>query len=162
MSRTSKRTPITRRQALAAGSTAILTSTVGCTRLLNAIGDRLFEDVNVLNQLGREVSGSVEVVDPSGEAVLDKTFDAPSTETDGESNTVTYADVWTDPGEYEITVELADVELEGTSQASETISITDTEAEMVAASIGSGVEDEPIAIVAGESFSDFGQAAPSE
>jgi len=140
----------------------MLTSTVGCTRILNAVGERIFEDVNILNQLGREVSGSVEVVGPSGETVLNRTFDAPSTETDEDSNTITYADVWKDTGEYIITIELADVELEGISQTSETVSITDTEAEMVAASIGSGNEEEPIAILVGESFSDFEQTTATE
>jgi len=93
MCRPCKRTSITRRRVLATGGVAMLTSTVGCTRILNAVGERIFEDVNTLNQLGREVSGPVGVVGLSGETVFNTMFNALSTETDGDSNTITYADV---------------------------------------------------------------------
>lgn len=155
-------TQLARRRLLTVGGTTVLGLMPGCTRLFNAVGDRIFEDVNILNQLGREVSGSVKVIGPTDEVALDRAFDVPSTETGGESNTITYADVWTDPGTYQINIELADVELEGVSQASKAININDVEAEMVAVSIGSGNEDEPIAILVGESFSEFGQAATTE
>jgi len=84
--------------------------------VLNAIGNRVFEEVNLLNQLNQEVSGSIEVVDPEGETVLDTSFDVPSTESDGNSNIVAYADVWTTTGEYQVDLELTDTVVAGTSQ----------------------------------------------
>jgi len=153
----SERVSITRRQVLAASGTAVLTSTAGCGAVTNLIGNQVLEEVNVLNQLNREVSGSIAVVDPPGNTVLNKTFDVPSTESDEGSNVVAYDDVWTTTGEYGISVELTDVEIEGTSEANQTVSIENTEEQMVAVSIGSGDEDRPIVIRVGESFSGFAQ-----
>jgi hypothetical protein len=133
----------------------------GCSAIIDTIGNQVLEEVNVLNQMNREVSGSIEVTDPAGTTVLDETFDVPSTESDEGSNVVGYEDVWAETGEYGVSVELADVEIEGTSQASRTVSIENTEEQMVAASIGSGDEDEPIAILVGESLSDFAQTTES-
>jgi len=115
------------------------------------------EQVNLLNQLNQEVSGSIEIVDPDDETVLDTTFDVPSTESDGESNIVAYADVWTTTGEYQVDLELANTVIAGTSQLNQRFSITSTEEELVAISIGSGDENGPIALRVGESFSDLGQ-----
>lgn len=151
----SRSVSITRRQVLAASGTAILTSMAGCSAIVDAIGDQVLREVNILNQLNREVSGSVEVIGPAGNTALNKTFDVPSTESDEGSNIVAYDNVWTDTGEYEVSVELADVEIEGTSEASRTVTVGNTEDDMIAVSVGSGEEDEPIAIRAGESFSDF-------
>jgi hypothetical protein len=98
------------------------------------------------------------VTGPAGATVLDETFEAPSTESDGDSNIVAYDGVWRAAGEYEISVELSDIEIEGVSRASESVRIENTDEEMVAVSVGAGDAAEPIAIRAGESLSDFGQA----
>ncbi|RNJ22078.1 hypothetical protein [Halosegnis longus] len=148
---------VTRRRALAIGASAALASTAGCSTVLDAIGNQIFEEINLLNQLNQEVSGSIEVVDPNGETVLDTSFDVPSTESGGESNIVAYADVWTTSGEYQVDLELADTVIAGTSQLNRRFSITSTEEEIVAISIGSSNENEPIALRVGESFSNLGQ-----
>lgn len=135
----------------------MLASIAGCSTVVDFIGSQVLEDVNILNQLNRAVSGSVEVVDPTGDSVLDETFEVPSKESSGESNVLAYDDVWRSAGDYQISVELTDVELEGVSQANETVSIENTDEEMVAVAVGSGEENEPIAIRVGESLSDFGQ-----
>ncbi|QAU14121.1 hypothetical protein EKH57_16275 [Halorubrum sp. BOL3-1] len=148
---------ITRRRAIAIGASAAVVSTAGCSTVLDAVGNQVFEEVNLLNQLNHEVTGSIEIVDPDGETVLDTSFDVPSTESDGDSNIVAYADVWTTTGEYQVDLELADTEISGTSQLNQRFSITSTEEELVAISIGSSDESEPIALRVGESFSDLGQ-----
>jgi hypothetical protein len=148
---------VTRRRALAIGASAAVASTAGCATVLDAIGNQVFEEVNLLNQLNQAVSGSVEIVDPDGETVLDTSFDVPSTESGGESNIVAYADVWTTTGEYQVDLELSDTEIAGTSRLNQRFSITNTEEEIVAISIGSTDETEPIALRVGESFSDLGQ-----
>lgn len=153
----SKFNSVTKRQALAIGGSAVLVSTAGCSTVLNAIGDRVFEQVNILNQLNQEVSGSIEIIDPAGETVLDTSFDVPSTESGGNSNIVAYTDVWTSTGNYQIDLELTDTQVGGVSQISQQVQISNTEEEMIAVSIGSGDESEPIAVRVGESFSDFGQ-----
>jgi hypothetical protein len=149
--------PVTRRRALAVGGGAVLASTAGCSTVLNAIGDRVLSQVNILNQLGQEVSGSIVVTDPAGDAVLDTSFTAPTTESDANTNIVAYGDVWTDAGRYRIEMRLTDTEVGGVSRISREVRIGDTEEEMVAISIGSGDESEPIAVRVGESFSEFGR-----
>lgn len=148
---------VTRRQAMAIGASAAIASTAGCSTVLDAVGNQIFEEVNLLNQLNHEVTGSIEIVDPDGETVLDTSFDVPSTESGSDSNIVAYADVWTITGEYQVDLELADTEITGMSQLNQSFSITSTEEELVAISIGSSDDNEPIALRVGESFSDLGQ-----
>jgi hypothetical protein len=152
-----ERSPLTRRRVLAASGAALSTAVAGCSTVVDAIANQVLKDVNVLNQLGREVSGSVTVTGPAGATVLDETFEVPSTEADGDSNIVAYDGVWQNEGEYGIGVELSDIEIEGVSRASESVRIENTNEEMVAVSIGSDDADEPIAIRVGESLSDFGR-----
>lgn len=153
----SKFDPATRRQALAVGGSAVLASTAGCSTILNLVGDRILGEVNILNQLNHEVSGSIGVTDPDGETALETSFDVPSTEADDEGNIVTYGDVWTSAGSYQVDMELTDTRVAGVSRISRQVQISDTEAEMIAISVGSGDESEPIAVRVGESFSDFGR-----
>jgi hypothetical protein len=152
---------LTRRRLLAAGGTALLSSVGGCAAVVDFVGEQVLEDVNVLNQLNREVSGSLTVVGPTGETLLDEAFDVPAREATGESNTLAYDGVWRDAGTYRVEVALADVTLEGVSRATATVPIEDPEEEMVAISVGSGDEDEPIAIRVGESLSDLGRPTES-
>jgi len=150
-------TSVTRRRAITIGASAAIASTAGCTAALDAIGNQIFEEVNLLNQLNHEVSGTVRIVDPNGNTVLDTSFDVPSTEADGESNVVAYADVWATSGEYQVDFELADTKIAGTSQLDRPFTIMDPGEELLAISIGSSDEAEPIALRVGESFSDLGQ-----
>jgi hypothetical protein len=154
---TNRNASTTRRWVLTAGATAALTSVAGCSTALNAIGDRVLEQVNVFNQTGLEVEGTVRVITPDGDTALDEPFDLPSREAEDESNFVAYADVWTTPGEYEVRVELANLEIEGVSRVNETVSVDDVGEDMVAVAVGSGDPAEPIAVRVGESFSDFGR-----
>jgi len=78
----------------------------GCSAVADFVGDQILGEVNVLNQLDRNVKGSVTVVDPAGDTALAETFDVPSKEEPGEGNVANYADVWGDTGDYEISVEL--------------------------------------------------------
>jgi hypothetical protein len=153
----SKFDSVTRRQALAVSGSAALASLAGCSTVFNLVGDQILKQVNILNQLNHEVSGFIEIIAPSEEAVLDTSFDVPATESDGESNMVAYEDVWTAAGNYQIEVELTDTKVAGVSRVRQHVSITNIQEEMVAISVGSGDEDEPIAIRVGKSFSDFGQ-----
>ncbi|MFB6229505.1 MAG: hypothetical protein ABEH88_13330 [Halobacteriales archaeon] len=147
----------TRRRFLAASGTALLTAVAGCSAVADFVGDMVLKEVNVLNQLNRKVEGSVTVTDPAGDTALDETFDVPSNDEDGEGNTATYGDVWGDTGDYEISVELTNTEIEGVSQASRMVRIDDTDEDMVAILPNSDKVDEPIAIRVGQSLSDFGQ-----
>jgi hypothetical protein len=147
----------TRRRFLAASGTALLTAAAGCSAVADFIGDQILEEVNVLNQMDQDVEGSVTVIDPAGDTALDETFDVPSKEDPGEGNVATYGDVWGDAGDYEISIELTNAEVDGTSRASKTVTIDDTDEDRVGIAPGPNETDEPIPIRVGESLSDFGQ-----
>ncbi len=149
----------TRRRFLAASGTALLTAAAGCSAVVDFIGNQILEEVNVFNEVNRRVEGSIEVVDPAGDTALEETFDlAPADSEDNEEDSgATYADVWTETGSYEISVELANTEVDGISQATETMTIDDTDEEMVGIALGSDEEDEAIAFRVGESLSDFAE-----
>lgn len=133
------------------------TAIAGCSTVVNILGDQILEDVNIFNQLNRDVSGTIEVIAPDGDSVLDESFSLPPVETDGESNTVTYSDVWTDSGKYDVELALTNTEIESTSQASESIRITDTDEQMTAIALGGQEGDEQIAIRVGKEITDFSQ-----
>ncbi|WP_256392967.1 hypothetical protein [Natronoarchaeum rubrum] len=158
-----------RRSFIAASGTAVLAATAGCTAVVDFIGDRLLEEVNVFNEINRPVAGSIVVTDPDGETVLDETFDiAPSDDDDSGSGgdngsnsgedgqgIAVYDDVWTGSGSYEVSVELDGTEIDGQSQASETVTINAPDEEMLAVALGSAEMDDPIDFRVGESLSDF-------
>lgn len=150
------RPEMTRRQVLMAGGTTVLTAVAGCASVVDTIADQVLEDVNIFNELPRTLGGSVDVRGPAGSTALAETFDLPSADSDEESNFVAYDDVWATSGAYEVTVDL-DTTVEGASRASVTVSIDDTESEMVGVALGSDETDEPIAIRVGESLSAFTQ-----
>lgn len=137
-----------------------MAAAAGCSDVVNFIGDQVLEDVNVFNQTDRPIAGSIEVVSPGGDTTLDDTFDLISATPDGGedgSNVAAYGDVWTETGSYEVTVTLDGAEIDGTSEASDTVTIQDTEEEMLGIALGAKSEDEPIAFHVGESFTDLAE-----
>ncbi|ELY55910.1 hypothetical protein [Natronolimnohabitans innermongolicus] len=105
---------LSRRGFVAAGGTATLASLAGCASLVDFLADIALQDVNVFNGYESPVAGTIEIVGPDGETVLEESFDlAAATDDDDEADeddetTAFYDDVWTDGGDYEVTVELED------------------------------------------------------
>ncbi|OAQ51324.1 hypothetical protein HTG_17455 [Natrinema mahii] len=131
---------------------------------MDFVGDRLLEQVNVFNETDRRVAGSIAVVDPAGETALDETFDlAPSdsgddegaASGDDEQSVAVYDDVWGEAGAYEATVELTGTDIDGQSQASETVTIDDPDEQLLGVALGSETVDEPIGFRVGESLSEL-------
>ena len=153
-----------RRSFLAAGGTAVLAATAGCSSVIDSLANRLLEQVNVFNETDRRVEGSIVVVDPAGEPVLDTTFDLASRESGDGSSNATYDDVWGEAGAYEATLELTDTEIDGQSSASETVTIDDPDEQMLAVALGSSEVEEPIGFRVGTSLSEFagGNASSQE
>jgi hypothetical protein len=143
----------TRRKLLVVSGTALLTSVAGCNTLLKPVRDSTsdvaLEEVNVFNMADRQVKGSIEVVDPAGDTALEKTFDL---EHEQDQNS---GDVFGATGNYSVSVELMNTEIEGSSQASKTVSIDDTDEERVGVVFNTNVEYEPIVIRVGTTPKDF-------
>jgi hypothetical protein len=147
----------TRRQVLVVSGTAVLTSVAGCNTILKPVrdytSDVALEDVNVFNMAERRIKGSIEVVDPAGDTALEKTFDV---EQGQDQNS---GDVLGATGEYAVSVELVNTEIEGSSQASKTVSIDDTDEERIGVVFNTNEEYEPIVIRVGTTPKDFLEVA---
>ncbi|WP_137290986.1 twin-arginine translocation signal domain-containing protein [Natronorubrum halophilum] len=102
---------LSRRTFIAAGGTAALVSMAGCTAVMDYFGDLALQDVNVFNGADTPVNGTIDIVDPNGDVVLEETFDLEKAADEDEENQdadsiALYEDVWTDAGDYEVSIEL--------------------------------------------------------
>ncbi|WP_411797844.1 hypothetical protein [Halonotius sp. F2-221B] len=153
-------TKTTRRRLLAAGGATALAGLAGCMDIMNAIAGAILEDVNVLNGTDQERSGTVTVVDPNGDTQLEESFTvAPSDsddeeDTDGPSSTPAYGDVFTDAGEYTVTVEL-DSAINETSSREATVTVDNTEEQHIIVALGGDGAPSPIEILVIDEFSDL-------
>lgn len=161
--------PIGRRRFLAVGASAAGVALAGCSAVADLLAGMILEDVNVFNGTDRELSGSIEVLDPNGDVVLEETFDLPAgNDDDGdeggnesddggepdEESMGIYGDVLTDSGEYTVAIELEET-VGGETGATETVEVSDPEEEHVMVFLGADDADESILIAVVESFSDL-------
>jgi hypothetical protein len=150
-----------RRRFLTGCGTVLAAGAAGCTGIVNSIADLALGEVNLFNETGDTLAGTVTVTDPAGETALSESFElSPSSDEGDESDedgVRAYEDVWTDSGTYEASVEL-DGEVDGESTASTSFSIGNTDEEMLAVAVGGEEFDEPIAFRTGEQLSDFAES----
>ena len=127
---------------------------------MNSIAGAILKDVNVLNGTNQEQSGSVTVVDPNGETQLSESFTvAPSDndeeeDTDEPSSTPAYGDVFTESGEYTVTVEL-DSAINETSSREATVTVDNTDDQHIIVGLGADDAPSPIEILVIDEFSDL-------
>ena len=127
---------------------------------MNSIAGAILKDVNVLNGTDKEQSGSVTVVDPNGETQLSESFTvAPSDndeeeDTDEPSSTPAYGDVFTESGEYTVTVEL-DSAINETSSREATVTVDNTDDQHIIVGLGADDAPSPIEILVIDEFSDL-------
>mgnify|MGYP007124892817 FL=1 len=143
----------TRRKILVVSGTVLLTSVAGCSAIRDYTSDLVLEEVNVFNMADQQIEGSIEVVDPAGDTALEKTFDL------GHEEDQNSGDVLGATGEYAVSVELMNTEIEGSSQASKTVSIDDTDEERVGVVFNTNETYEPIVIRVGTTPKDFLEVA---
>lgn len=154
-----------RRTVLAATGTAATVALAGCAGVVNYLGDRILEDVVMFNETERRVAGTITVLDPGGETVLDSQFDLPPSEEDdegpsneegSEENTGIFADVFTEHGDYEVSLEL-DNPVGDVSEATETVTVADIEEEHIVVALGDVSLPEPVWMTVIENFSDLAE-----
>jgi hypothetical protein len=139
----------TRRRVLLASGTALLTSVAGCAAIREFTSDMALNEVNVFNMADQQLEGSLEVVDPAGDTALQETFEL-AHEQDQNSGDVLGA-----TGEYAVSVELTNTELGGRSQASETVSVDDTDEQRIGVVFTTDEEYDPIVVRVGTTPKDF-------
>lgn len=155
-----------RRRFLTGCGTVVLAGAAGCTGFANGIAGLILDDVNLFNETDGVLAGTVSIVDPADETVLREQFEIPpeaddeeSEEEDDEDNLTVFKDVWTESGSYNITVELGeDSEIQGESGTTESVSIEETDEEMLAIVLGGEESEDAIRFVVGESLSEFAES----
>lgn len=142
-----------RRSVLVAGVGALVAPMGGCTRLVDFLTGFVLDDVNVLNEAGEPVGGTVTVADPTDAVALEDAFDLVPTDA-GPNAQAIYDGVWTGPGEYEVTVEL-DERLEGQSRATASVTVADPTEEHLVIGLGNDGVPGGIGFHVIERFSDL-------
>jgi hypothetical protein len=156
---------LNRRTFLTAGASAGAAALAGCSAIADFIAGFVLQDANVFNGTDQAVTGTIEVVDPNDETVLDEPFDlqAGTDNTDsgngGDSNqqsAAVYDDVLTDNGDYDVSITLDEGSaIEGQAEAAETVEVTDTGNEHLFVFLGASESNEAITIGAVEGLSDI-------
>lgn len=154
-----------RRRVLAGTGTVLVASTAGCTSLIDGLADIALGDVNLFNETGTVLTGTLTITAPSDEAVLSESFELPPESTDDdppeeeeEDGMVAFEDVWRESGTYEVTVELdSDSEIQGKSTASAAITVDDTTEEMLAIGFAAEGFEDAIGFRVAESLSGFAE-----
>jgi hypothetical protein len=94
-------TRLTRREALAAGVGVLAGGFAGCTRASEFIADRVTGELNLFNTVDRRLSGSLELVGPDGQTLLDERVElAPSSGGDEREPAAIYEGVLETAGSY--------------------------------------------------------------
>lgn len=147
---------LSRRQCLAA-TTGLIGAVAGCTDALDRFADEVLEEVNLFNETDRRLVGSIAVTGPDGTSRLEDSFtlDAGNTDngTEDDSNLAAYAEVWTEPGRYDVTIEF-DEPVRGESTFTETVAIDDPGEQILVVPVGAAEFDAVVEFRVGESFTD--------
>jgi len=110
------------------------------------------------NGTDQERSGTVTVVGPGGDTQLEESFTVAPSESDDEdgesSSTPTYGDVFTESGEYTVTVELESA-INETSSREATVTVNDTENQHIIVGLGADDAPTPIEVLVIDEFSDL-------
>jgi len=129
---------IDRRTVLATGAGLATAALAGCAQIADFLAGFVLKDVNVINGTDRPIAGSIEVTGPSGDVLLDETFDLEATQdgtgdgtTDGgdggdqpdEAASGLYGGVFDGEGDYGVAVELESGTDFGVSGTEETVAV---------------------------------------
>jgi hypothetical protein len=136
----------------------------GCSAIGELVGELTLGEVNVFNETDQRISGSIKIISPDGDTALEETFELVPPEDseagdDAENSGIAYNDVWTDAGEYGVSIELTNTDIEDTTSAEEMVDIADTDAEMLGVTLGPDGRDEAILLRAGEDAADISDPA---
>lgn len=147
---------VTRRELVAAGAGALAVGVAGCTRLSEFVVDRVVGDVNVFNTTGERVTGSLELVDPDGDAVLDAELALAAEDGGDEEPAAIFEDTLTTAGAYGIDARVATVGgANEDASVRRDLEIRDPDEEMIVLFLGTEYTEELITITVVEDFSEL-------
>jgi hypothetical protein len=142
----------------------MLSTVAGCSAVGEFVGEALLEEVNIFNETDQQVSGTIEVIGPAGDTVLDEAFElvpgeAAAADDDEKNAATTYEDLWTEAGSYEVSIELANTDIAGTRRAKKTVTIADTQEDMLGITLGPGAGNRAFLLRAGDDPADISDPA---
>lgn len=149
---------LSRRRLLATGTTVGIATVAGCTQVANYIAGQVLKDVNLFNETGRQLTGSLRVTDPEESTVLDESFaaeSAPDDEVDEDAG-ASYADVLTVAGSYAVSIEL-DEPVDDETVANATVDIEAPDDEHIIIVVGADDLNAAIEVLVIEEFTDIGE-----
>lgn len=163
VSDTDRSSGVSRRHMIGGIAAAGAVGLSGCSSIVDWIADQILEDVNLLNTTDQERSGSIEIIDPDDETVLDESFELPEAEDDDDDDDEAefedqgvFADVWTTDGDYDVTVELAEgSEIDDVGSAEETVTIEDPDDDHLFVFFVDEDDEDPIQMGVADSFTDI-------
>jgi hypothetical protein len=150
------RRQVSRRTLLAAGAGLLVTPLAGCTRVSEFIADYVVGDVNLFNLSEDRLTGSLELVGPGDEVLLDESLDLdPDADVEEREPTVIYDDVLdaTGPHRLDLRVEAPESD-RGTTSVTETLHVTDPAEEKIVAFFGDELGEEFLTL---ELIADFAE-----
>ena len=161
----SRRPPrLSRRRFIAAASGGGVVALAGCSSVVDWLSGFVMEEVNIFNLTDETQAGTIVVRDPEGETVLEESVeirpesDDDDTVSDDDDSVAegiaVYDDVWTEPGLYEVEVELT-APLRGESDAMWSHDIDTPDDERVAVFLVDESDEDPLQSEVGEGLTDF-------
>ncbi|MDS0255775.1 hypothetical protein [Haloarcula argentinensis] len=155
---------LTNRRSILLGFSAMVAGVSGCSSLSESAGSLPIglEDITIVNALDGRCIGSIEVINPDSERVLNKQFDAeggadlpPNGDID-EKHVAQYNDVLSTSGTYTVSVAIdEESKVEGTPELNADISVSKPDKENLMIAIGGEEPAEPIAIAVVEKIGDL-------
>lgn len=147
---------VSRRELLGAGAGALAIGAAGCTRLTEFVVDRVVGDVTVFNTRGERVTGSLGLVDPGGDAVLDEELALAAQDGGDEEPAAIFEDTLTTAGAYEIDVRVATIGGENESASvPRDLRVREPDEEKIVVFLGREYTDELVTITVVEDFAEL-------
>ena len=150
----------TRRRAVIVAGGALAASLAGCIRASEFVADRVTGEVNVFNTLDRRVTGSLALVGPDGEPLLDERLDLAPGSGGGSGNekrepAAIYEDVLDAAGTYRLDLAVEPTETTPRRATTGTLRVTDPGDEKVVVLIGRELTEQLLTVTVVEDFADL-------
>ncbi|MFC6752460.1 hypothetical protein [Halorubrum tibetense] len=150
-----------RRRFLGIGAVTMTAGLAGCAETIgNLIAEFVLDDVNLLNETDRVLTGTITVTGPDDETLLDEEFSLePADEeadTGDDDSQAVFGDRFETPGEHVFAVTLDGDGIDGERSAELIGEITDPEEEHAVVVLGADELAEPFELFVIEEFTDLG------
>jgi hypothetical protein len=147
---------LTRRETLVGGTCVLAGALAGCTRVSEFITDRFTGELNLFNTVDERLTGSLELVAPEGQTLLDEQLDlGPSSGGDEREPSAVYEGVLQTAGPHQLTVEVDATSEHPASRTPGTYEVTDPDDQKFVVLLGGTFTTEFIFVSVIEDFAEL-------